>query len=148
MSIASKVLQYVIENPGCNYRDIAKAMPGTNTSTINRCLGRFYEEGKLRRDFQESTLTYYPSNQTMAETLSEEDLRTLTGLENRAQQLEAQGLYFRAASVWLKAFDMAISSTDRNRYVSRRALCLRHAGNFMTPDGRCYLAGRYVGEDK
>ena len=122
-------------------------MPGTNTSTINRCLGRFYEEGKLRRDFQESTLTYYPSNQTMAETLSEEDLRTLTGLENRAQQLEAQGLYFRAASVWLKAFDMAISSTDRNRYVSRRALCLRHAGNFMTPEGRCYLAGRYVGEE-
>ncbi|WP_312837477.1 winged helix-turn-helix domain-containing protein [Atlantibacter hermannii] len=63
MSIASKVLQYVIENPGCNYRDIAKAMPGTNTSTINRCLGRFYEEGKLRRDFQESTLIYYLSNQ-------------------------------------------------------------------------------------
>ena len=147
MSIASKVLQYVIENPGCNYREIAKAMPGTNTSTINRCLGRFYDEGKLLRDFQESTLTYYPSNQTLAETLSGEDLRTLAELEDCAQQLEAKGLYFRAASVWLKAFDIAISYTDRSRYISRRAACLRNAGNNRAPEGRCYLSGRYVEEE-
>ncbi|QFH71189.1 PerC family transcriptional regulator [Enterobacter sp. E76] len=148
MSIASEILQFVIENPGCTYRQVADAIPGLNVSTVNRCLSRFFNEGKLARELRGSTLAYYPIGGADPESLSEENLRTLTGLENRAQQLEAKGLYFRAASVWLKAFDMAISNTDRSRYISRRAACLRNAGNFKAPEGRCYLAGRYVGEEK
>lgn len=148
MSIASEVLQFVIDNPGCTYRQVADAIPGLNVSTVNRCLSRFFTEGKLARELHGSALAYYPIGETEPEALSEEKLRILTGLENRAQQLEAKGLYFRAASVWLNAFDMAISNTDRSRYISRRAACLRYAGNFKAPEGRCYLAGRYVGEDE
>ena len=147
MSIASEILQFVIENPGCTYRQVADAIPGLNVSTVNRCLSRFFSERKLARELRGSTLAYYPIGGVEPESLSEENLRTLTGLENRAQQLEAKGLYFRAATVWLTAFDMAISNTDRSRYLSRRAACLRCAGNFKAPEGRCYLAGRYVGEE-
>lgn len=148
MSIASEVLQFVFDNPGCTYRQVADAIPGLNVSTVNRCLSRFFAEGRLARELHGSALAYYPIGETEPEALSEEKLRVLTGLENRAQQLEAKGLYFRAASVWLNAFDMAISNTDRSRYISRRAACLRYAGNFKAPEGRCYLAGRYVGEDE
>jgi len=147
MSIASEILQFVIENPGCNYRQVADAIPGLNVSTVNRCLSRFFADGRLARELRGSALAYYPIGGVEPESLSEENLRTLTGLENRAQQLEAKGLYFRAASVWLKAFDMAISNTDRSRYISRRAACLRNARNSKAPEGRCYLAGRYVGEE-
>lgn len=148
MSIASEILQFVIANPGCNYRQVADAIPGLNASTVNRCLSRFFADGRLARELRGSALAYYPIGGVEPESLSEENLRILTGLENRAQQLEAKELYFRAASVWLKAFDMAISNTDRSRYISRRAACLRNAGNSKAPEGRCYLAGRYVGEDK
>ena len=148
MSIASEILHYVNNNPGCNYRQVAEAIPGVNISTVNRCLSRFFAEGKLARELIESSLAYYAIQEKEPEALSEEALLRLTELENRAQQLEAQELYFRAASVWLKAFDMAISNTDRNRYISRRAACLRNAGNYRAPEGRCFLAGRYVGEDK
>lgn len=147
MSIASEILQFVIENPGCTYRQVADAIPGLNVSTVNRCLSRFFNEGKLARELRGSTLAYYPIGEMEPEALSEENLRTLTGLEHRAQQLEVKGLYFRAASVWLRAFDIAISNTDRSRYISRRAACLRNAGNSKAPEGRCYLAGRYVGEE-
>lgn len=147
MSIASEVLQFVFDNPGCTYRQVADAIPGLNASTVNRCLSRFFTEGKLARELHGSALAYYPIQEKEPEALSEDALRRLTELENRAQQLEAQELYFRAASVWLKAFDMAISNTDRNRYISRRAACLRNAGNYRAPEGRCFLAGRYVGEE-
>ncbi|MBB3324894.1 PerC family transcriptional regulator [Atlantibacter sp. RC6] len=147
MSIASEIMKYVIENPGCTYRQIAAAMPDINLSTINRCLSRAFINGKLARELNDSTLAYYPIEEAGPEALTEENRRMLTELENLAQQLEAKGLYFRAASVWLTAFDMAISNTDRSRYISRRAACLRYAGNFKAPEGRCYLAGRYVGEE-
>lgn len=60
MSIASEILHYVNKNPGCNYRQVADSIPGVNISTVNRCMSRFFDEGKLARELLESSLAYYP----------------------------------------------------------------------------------------
>ncbi|MDH0063183.1 PerC family transcriptional regulator [Leclercia adecarboxylata] len=153
MSIESEVLQFALDNPGCSTRQVANVLTHTSFRTISRCLFRFHNEGKLKREVHnDTTIVYYPCEEFVktdaAATASYADtVRTLTDLENYAIQLEGKGLYLRAATVWLNAFDLSPANKDRERYVKRRASCLKQAKKRCVTDA-CLLAGHYIGEEQ
>jgi len=151
MSIESEVLQFALDNPGCSTRQVANVLTHSSFRTISRCLFHFHSEGKLKREVHnDTTIVYYPSSEFAMEVAAaaashSEVVKTVTDLEQLASSLEEKGLYQRAATTWLKAFDLSPANKDRERYVKRRAACLRQAKKLVI-DG-CPLAGRYIGEE-
>jgi len=154
VSIESEVLQFALDNPGCSTRQVANVLTHTSFRTISRCLFRFHNEGKLKREVHnDTTIVYYPCEEFVktdaaaAAATYADTVRTLTDLENYAIQLEGKGLYLRAATVWLNAFDLSPANKDRERYVKRRASCLKQAKKRCVTDA-CLLAGHYIGEEQ
>lgn len=153
MSIESEVLQFALDNPGCSTRQVANVLTHTSFRTISRCLFLLHNEGKLKREVRnDTTIVYYPCEEFVktdaaAAAAYADTVRTLTDLENYAIQLEGKGLYLRAATVWLKAFDLSPANKDRERYVKRRASCLKQAKKRCVTDA-CLLAGHYIGEEQ
>ena len=66
--------------------------------------------------------------------------------EELACQLERQHLWRRAAHVYLAEFDASKSNRDRERLAKKRTQCLKMSNRVGYVEGRCYLAGNYVGE--
>ena len=153
MSIESEILQFALDNPGCSTRQVANALTHSSFRTISRCLFRFHDEGKLKREVHnDTTIVYYPCEEFVkAEAAAAESyagtVRSVIDLENHAIQLEEKGLYLRAATVWLNAFDLAPENKDRERYVKRRASCLKQAKKRCVTDA-FLLAGHYIGEEQ
>ncbi|MFY9995039.1 MAG: PerC family transcriptional regulator [Leclercia sp.] len=151
MSIESEVLQFALDNPGCSTRQVANALTHSSFRTISRCLFRFHNEGKLKREVHnDTTIVYFPCGDLVRATAAAasfaDSVKTLTDLEQYAVDLEEKGLFQRAATVWLKAFDLSSVNKDRERYVKRRASCLKQAKKYSTTEG-CSLAGRYIGDE-
>ncbi|EOG5454279.1 PerC family transcriptional regulator [Cronobacter turicensis] len=66
--------------------------------------------------------------------------------EELACQLERKNLWRRAADAYLAAFDASKSNRDRARLAKKRTQCLKMSNRVGYVEGRCYLAGHFVGE--
>jgi hypothetical protein len=65
---------------------------------------------------------------------------------DQAKELQNRGLYRRAATLWLEAFQRSQILTERERCLKERQRCLRKAVSTSKADGSWFLAGRYAGD--
>jgi len=136
MTAIEQVFQHIKDNPGLLPSEIAAALPEVNRSTAYGALENLWAYGEIERLEGADGYRYF------IDTARGNDA-TLAELETQARKLEKKGLFRRAATVWLEAFDNAESANDRELYRQRRLRCL--AGMTKGYGDESCVAGRYVG---
>ncbi len=136
MTATEQVFQHIKANPGLLPSEIAASLPDVNRSTAYGAIDNLWAYGEIERLEGADGYRYF------IDTARGNDA-TLAELEAQARKLEKQGLFRRAAAVWLEAFDTAQSANDRELYRQRRLRCL--AGMTKGNGDESCVAGRYVG---
>jgi len=128
MSIVVDIYNFIAQGTGVTRLEMLAAFPDTNRNSVISAYERLHRTGKISRIQPRDSKRGYqylvtPSNAPAPEVIPEDKLR-LQAIEKTARELEGRGLYRRAATVWLQAYDCAQRHTDRERYAKRRRCCL------------------------
>ncbi|ECC6922541.1 PerC family transcriptional regulator [Salmonella enterica] len=67
-------------------------------------------------------------------------------LVSDAEKLESRGLFRRAATVWMQAFDESLLIGEREAFTRRCQKCIASCKKPVRPGEQIYLAGRFVGD--
>jgi hypothetical protein len=153
MSLKIKIHEFISDNPGVRMKQIREAFPGYKRNTVNSAVRRLVEQHVLDHAEDGSCFKYFvPVDLTTESTFAAEKYVTempvvsTKDVEAKAEELESKGLFNRAATLWLKAFDLCRINKDRELFLRRRKRCLEQVRRSMSKDGQCFLAGRFSTE--
>lgn len=152
MSLMKILQNYIAENPGVASNQIADAFPGFARTSVQRAVCRLYDTGRAEREMENDQYRYkaLPPKTPVAMP----DLQLVDGevkaksLEMQARELQAKGLYNRAATLLLDAFSTSSVTSERERCLRERQRCLRKAVSPVCNSGAGNLPGRYIGGDE
>ncbi|ELP6230900.1 PerC family transcriptional regulator [Salmonella enterica] len=158
MSLLANVQAFIEINPGLTTREIANALPEYDRFLVQRAASYLHKHGRVTRHKGKGLARYFASErdvmnvkprQTKTSTASRYtgsgDPKVIATLVSRAEALEAEGLFNRAATVWMEAFDESLLINEREALSKRRKKCLEGCKKPLRPGEQIYLAGRFVG---
>ncbi|ENZ9958756.1 PerC family transcriptional regulator [Salmonella enterica] len=158
MSLLADVQAFIGLNPGLTSNEIADAFPEYDRLLVQRSASKLYRCRRVKRELHGKVFRYYAGKgEAVILTLRQKkpravsrytgsgDPKVIATLVSRAEALEAKGLFNRAATVWMKAFDESPLINEREAFSRRRQKCLDSCKKPVRPGEQIYLAGRFVG---
>ena len=144
MSITVDIYKFIAQHSGVTRSEMLLAFPDLNRDAVISAYDRLYRSGKVSRMSSRDDKRGYQylvtdENKPGPEEIPQ-DMKRLQAIVETAESLEKRGLYRRAATVWLEAYDCAQRHADRERYAKRRRRCLTG----MTSGTRDGSAGEVV----
>ncbi|HCR1907236.1 TPA: hypothetical protein ACOEL2_002042 [Enterobacter hormaechei subsp. xiangfangensis] len=160
MSFLKTIQLFVANNPGMTNKEIAAALPEYELHSVQRAVCRLVMLNRAERKGQRPHFRYYAKAPTgpigpiiprapveKIETVTEPRLETapnqaVVALMDKAQELFDKGLFLRAATVLMEAFNRSKNETMREKILAERQRCLSMVVKAKPQvDGWC-LAGR------
>ncbi|MEG2662345.1 MAG: PerC family transcriptional regulator [Hafnia sp.] len=160
MSLMADVQKFIEENPGCTSSDIANAFEGYSRRCVLQTASKLRQSGRVSHKCQGDIHRHFalgeePELEPAVETkrvrdcyTGTNDPRVILRLTCKAEELESNGLYRRAATVWMEAFCESHSQPERNNFLARRERCLRKSRKSTASGDEWYLSGNYVGPNE
>ncbi|HDR2537638.1 TPA: hypothetical protein QCI11_002969 [Enterobacter ludwigii] len=160
MSFLKTIQLFVANNPGLTNKEIAAALPEYELHSVQRAVCRLAMMGRAERRGERPTFRYYakppegpigpivpryPVEKT--EVMLETKLETapnpaVVAMMEKAKELFEKGLFLRAATVLMDAFNRSKNEEMREEIMAERQRCLRMVQRAKpSGDGWC-LAGR------
>ncbi|EKO1175632.1 hypothetical protein ACEU8V_000028 [Escherichia coli] len=156
MNIKTKILTFLMTRPHACSREIAENCSDYRPTSVQREVLKQYSSGVLGRfkDEDHGVYAYFlaekaegPTDAPVSTTRSV--AKSAGVLAEQAMQLQKAGKFQRAATLWLRAFDVSREEKDRQTFLKNRQLCLRLSRyRRAVPSGsdNWCLAGRFAGE--
>lgn len=149
MSLMGELGAFIAENPGLTSREIAEQFADYSVDSVQRAVCRLYDFNFATRELQGTQYRYYAVADSDRVLPSQHHKQTVDkGLEDliqKAEALQAGGLYRRAATLWLEIFNRSRITTLRERSLKQRQRCLRNAKLTTKTDSQWFLAGKFAG---
>jgi hypothetical protein len=160
MSFLKTIQLFVANNPGLTNKEIAAALPEYELHSVQRAVCRLAMMGRAERRGERPTFRYYakppegpigpivpryPVEKT--EVMLETKLETapnpaVVAMMEKAKELFEKGLFLRAATVLMDAFNRSKNEEMREEIMAERQRCLRMVQRAKpSGDGWC-LAGK------
>ncbi|EDW8028225.1 PerC family transcriptional regulator [Salmonella enterica] len=155
MSLLVKVQAFIELNPGLTSNEIADALPEYARFDVQRSASKLYRCKRVNRRLAGDVFRYYAGkDEAVILTLRQKrsgrtgsgDPMVLAKLVNDAEKLESRGLFRRAATVWMQAFDESLLIGEREAFTRRCQKCIERCKKPVRPGEQIYLAGRFVGD--
>ncbi|EEE1295750.1 PerC family transcriptional regulator [Salmonella enterica subsp. diarizonae] len=155
MSLLTTVQAFIELNPGLTSNEIADAFPEYRRYDVQRAASRLYRCKRVNRRLDGDVFRYYAGkDEAVILTLRQKrsgrtgsgDPMVLAKLVNDAEKLESRGLFRRAATVWMQAFDESLLIGEREAFTRRCQKCIERCRKSVRPGEQIYLAGRFVGD--
>ncbi|EDW2059383.1 PerC family transcriptional regulator [Salmonella enterica] len=155
MSLLAKVQAFIELNPGLTSNEIADALPEYARFDVQRSASKLYRCKRVNRRLAGDVFRYYAGkDEAVILTLRQKrsgrtgsgDPMVLAKLVNDAEKLESRGLFRRAATVWMQAFDESLLIGEREAFTRRCQKCIERCRKPVRPGEQIYLAGRFVGD--
>lgn len=159
MSLLATVQAFIELNPGLTTREIASALPEYERFDVQRAASHLCLRGRVTRQKEKGLARYFASEseavtakpaQKRANSTSRRkgsgDPQVIATLVSDAEELESRGLFRRAATVWMQAFDESLLIGEREAFTRRCQKCIERCRKPVRPGEQIYLAGRFVGD--
>lgn len=160
MSFLKTIQLFVANNPGLTNKEIAAALPEYELHSVQRAVCRLAMMGRAKRRGERPTFRYYAKPPVgpigpivprypveKAEVMPETKLETVpnpavVAMMEKAKELFEKGLFLRAATVLMDAFNRSKNEEMREKIMAERQRCLSMVQRAKpSGDGWC-LAGR------
>ncbi|WP_320709596.1 PerC family transcriptional regulator [Enterobacter asburiae] len=128
-----QVAVYVRYQPNCAVGDVSEALD-MHGATARKLLRELSDEGILNRTRKSVQFTYSAAPDAKIPEVAlpcmveKSDPIRMQAAEQKAKELEAKGLWRRAAAMYAEMFGIAGSAVEVARIAKRRKDCLRQAG--------------------
>ncbi|MDJ6850320.1 PerC family transcriptional regulator [Salmonella enterica] len=159
MSLLAKVQAFIGLNPGLTSNEIADAFPEYDRLLVQRSASKLYRCKRVNRRLHGKVFRYYAGkDEAVILTLRQKkpraasrytgsgDPKVIATLVSDAEKLESRGLFRRAATVWMQAFDESLLIGEREAFTRRCQKCIERCRKPVRPGEQIYLAGRFVGD--
>lgn len=156
MSFLKTIQLFISKNPGLTNKEIAAALPDYELHSVQRAVCRLAMMGRAERSGERPTFRYYAKAPTgpigpiihraPVEKVEEKQEATpnpaVVAMMEKAKELSEKGLFLRAATVLMDAFNRSKSEEMRGKILDERQRCLGMVQRAKpSGDGWC-LAGR------
>ena len=160
MSFLKTIQLFVANNPGLTNKEIAAALPEYELHSVQRAVCRLAMLGRAERRGERPTFRYYAKapigpigpivprypvekTEVMPELKQESAPNpAVVAMMEKAKELSDKGLFLRAATVLMDAFNRSKSEEMRGKILDERQRCLNMVQRAKpSGDGWC-LAGR------
>lgn len=160
MSFLKTIQLFIANNPGLTNKEIAAALPEYELHSVQRAVCRLAMMGRAERHGQRPTFRYYAKAPEgpigpivprypvkKAEVMPEPKQETapnpaVVAMMEKAKELFDKGLFLRAATVMMDAFNRSKSEEMQEKIMEERQHCLSMVQRTKpSGDGWC-LAGR------
>lgn len=160
MSFLKTIQLFISKNPGLTNKEIAAALPDYELHSVQRAVCRLAMMGRAERSGERPTFRYYAKAPEgpigpivprypvkKAEVMPEPKQEVapnpaVVAMMEKAKELSGKGLFLRAATVLLDAFNRSKSEEMREQILEERHRCLSMVQRAKpSGDGWC-LAGR------
>ncbi|MFP9429837.1 hypothetical protein ACJ9N4_06070 [Enterobacter sp. LM3] len=160
MSFLKTIQLFVANNPGLTNKEIAAALPEYELHSVQRAVCRLVMLHRAERKGERHNFRYYAKAPTgpigpvipreaveKSEVIPEPNQETapnpaVVAMMDKAQDLFDKGLFLRAATVLMDAFNRSKNEGMREKILAERQRCLNMVPKIRVPnDGWC-LAGR------
>lgn len=160
MSFLKTVQMFIANNPGLTNKEIAAALPDYELHSVQRAVCRLAMLGRAERRGERPTFRYYAKAPVgpigpivprypveKAEVMPEQKQESapnpaVVAMMEKAKELSDKGLFLRAATVLMDAFNRSKSEEMREKILDERQRCLSMVQRAKpSGDGWC-LAGR------
>lgn len=160
MSFLKTIQLFVANNPGLTNKQIAAALPEYELHSVQRAVCRLVMLNRAERKGERPNFRYYAKEPVgpigpivprypveKAEVMPEPKQESapnpaVIAMMNKAQELFDKGLFLRAATVLMEAFNRSKNETMREKILAERQRCLSMVVKAKPHvDGWC-LAGR------
>lgn len=158
MNIKSKILSFLMEHEYANSGEIARCYPEYRPSSVQREALKLHSAGILGRFKHDDhgVYAYYlvergvPACAAPVIHLSSVVTENAAAaLAEQAEELQRNGKFLRAATLWIKAFDCSADERARKNFLKKRQQCLstaRYRRSKSKGGDEWCLAGRFAGE--
>lgn len=160
MSFLKTIQLFVANNTGLTNKQIAAALPEYALHSVQRAVCRLVMLNRAERKGERHNFRYYakapegpigkivpryPIEKT--EVIPEPKKETapnpaVIAMMDKAKELSDKGLYLRAATVLMEAFNRSKNETMRAKILKERKRCLSMAPKVKTPTDAWCLAGQ------
>lgn len=148
MSLMKTLEMFIADNPGLTSREIAEAFADYSVDAVQRTVCRLHEYNFTTREWKGNQFRYYALPTSTGAGRREPPVdKAVSSLVEKAKALQERGLFRRAATVWMQAFQRSEVVTERERCLKERQRCLRKAVSDTKSGNSWFLAGRYAGEN-
>ena len=157
MSFLKTIQLFISKNPGLTNKEIAAALPDYELHSVQRAVCRLAMLGRAERRGERPTFRYYAKAPVgpivprypveKAEVMPEPKQESapnpaVVAMMEKAKELSDKGLFLRAATVLMDAFNRSKSEEMRDKILEERHRCLSMVQRAKpSGDGWC-LAGR------
>lgn len=162
MSFLKTIQMFVANNPGLTNKEIAAALPRYELHSVQRAVCRLVMLGRATRKGGYRNYRYFaqPPEGPVAEVvprLRVERVKSVPAenqepavnpvvveMMQKAQELSDKGLYQRAATVLMEAFNRSKNEEVREKILIERQRCLSRVQKVKAPSDVWALAGNYA----
>lgn len=146
MSLMKTLEMFIADNPGLTSREIAEAFADYSVDAVQRAVCRLHEHNFTTREWKGNQFCYYALATSAGAGRREPPVdKAVVALVDKAKGLQERGLFRRAATVWMQAFQRSEVVTERERCLKERQRCLRKAVSDTKAGNSWFLAGRFIG---
>lgn len=160
MSFLKTIQLFIANNPGLTNKEIAAALPEYELHSVQRAVCRLAMMGRAERHGQRPTFRYYAKapegpigpivprypvkkDEVLPEPKQEAAPNpAVVAMMEKAKELFDKGLFLRAATVMMDAFNRSKSEEMREKIMEERQHCLSMAPRVKTTGDDWCLAGR------
>ncbi|HCM9497753.1 TPA: hypothetical protein N5O02_001824 [Enterobacter asburiae] len=160
MSFLKTIQLFVSKNPGLTNKEIAAALPEYELHSVQRAVCRLAMMGRAERRGERPTFRYYAKAPIgpigpivprypveKAEVIPEPKQESasnpaVVAMMEKAKELSDKGLFLRAATVLMDAFNRSKSEEIREKILDERQRCLSMVQRAKLSGDGWYLAGR------
>ncbi|MDV2901750.1 hypothetical protein R0H17_08920 [Phytobacter diazotrophicus] len=146
MSLIHEILKYIEAHPGTSAADLRLVFHRVPRTVVQRAAYRLYESEFTTREMIKGQYCYFAAK-SYPETggMPLDEITRSHGLVRKAQELQSKGLYLRAATMWLEAFDASRLTEERAYCLDQRLKCLENRAHSACGERVYDLPGRFVG---
>ncbi len=146
MSLIHEILKYIEAHPGTSAADLRLVFHRVPRTVVQRAAYRLYESEFTTREMIKGQYCYFAAK-SYPETggMPLDEITRSRGLVRKAQELQSKGLYLRAATMWLEAFDASRLTEGRAYCLDQRLKCLENRAHSACGERVYDLPGRFVG---
>ncbi|WP_417632695.1 hypothetical protein [Enterobacter hormaechei] len=160
MSLLKDIQIFIAENPGLTNKQIAASMPQYRLHAVQRGVCHLVKLNRATRQHNGKCYQYFAKapagdvsegrsalkiNRADTPVVSEQEEApnpAVTRMMDKAQGLFEKGLYQRAATVLMDAFNLSQNEEQRLKILIERQRCLSMAPKVKAPSDAWCLAGR------
>ncbi|EJT8608557.1 PerC family transcriptional regulator [Salmonella enterica subsp. enterica serovar Newport] len=159
MSLLADVQKFIELNRGVTAKELAATFSDYRRTAVQQAASRLYRCKRVNRRLHGKVFRYYAGkDEAVILTLRQKKPRAasrytgsgnpkvIATLVSDAEKLESRGLFRRAATVWMQAFDESLLIGEREAFTRRCQKCIASCKKPVRPGEQIYLAGRFVGD--